>query len=257
MACLCPMALDPMVGHPGDVWTLLLAPYASCAPSCAHLSSPDFPPKLWRICQGLSMLDFAPEPDARLGCGPGGPLTERWAKPCPVSETLCVSRESGHRWRRLGREGTMLALGSKLHPTLLVSWGPGSDTILFLSQPHKHAHSHPLSSPPRWLWAAGRAHWAGALPWFLSTHSVVSGLEGVLPQCALQPSAVLLLSVWGSPGPLDTIAAAQAWLLRGPETPPSPAWPALPAQQPCWTTPFTRPHPRSSRILGSAFLCLS
>lgn len=135
--------------------------------------------------------------------------------------------------------------------------GPCSDTILFLSQPHKHAHPHPHSSPPWWLWAAGRAHWAGALLWFLNTHSVVSGPEEVLTQCGLQPSAVLLLSIWGSAGPLDTIAAAQAWLLRDPETPPSPAWPALPAQQPCWTTPFTRPHPLSSRILGSAFLCLS
>lgn len=52
----------------------------------------------------------------------------------------------------------MLVLGSKFHPTLLVLWGPGSDTILFLSQPHKHTHSHPLSSPPWWLWAAGRVH---------------------------------------------------------------------------------------------------
>lgn len=71
------------------------------------------------------------------------------------------------------------------------------------------------------------------------------------PQSGLQSSAVLL-SIWGGPGPLGTITAAQAWLLRGPETPPSPAWPALPAQQPCWDTPFSRPHPSLSWILGSA-----
>lgn len=186
-----------------------------------------------------------------------GALHLEMGKVLPCLRPFVVSRDSGHRWRRLDGEGMMRVLGSQFHPTLLVSWGPGSDTILFLSQPHKHAHPHPHSSPPWWLWVAGRAHWAGALLWFLNTHSVVSGPEEVLPQCGLQPSAVLLLSIWGSPGPLDTIAAAQAWLLRDPETPPSPAWPALPAQQPCRTTPFTRPHPLSSRILGSAFLCLS
>ena len=48
MACLCPMALDPMVGHPGDVWTLLLAHLPAVPPprSCAHLSSPDLPHSL-------------------------------------------------------------------------------------------------------------------------------------------------------------------------------------------------------------------
>lgn len=75
MVHLCPMGLDPMVDHPADVWTLLLTPSASCAPSRDHLSSPDLPRSLWRICQGLSVLDFAPEPDARLGCEPGGPVT--------------------------------------------------------------------------------------------------------------------------------------------------------------------------------------
>lgn len=104
-----------------------------------------------------------------------------------------------------------------------------------------------------WQGPPGLVRW----PWFLSTHSVVSGLEEVLPQCGLQPSVVLLLSIWGSPSPLVTIAAAPAWLLRGPETPPSPAWPALPAQQPCRATPFTRPHLLPFRILGSAFLRLS
>lgn len=120
-----------------------------------------------------------------------------------------------------------------------------------------HTHSHPHSSPPWWLWAAGRAHWAGALLWFLRTHSAVSGPKEVPPQCGLQISAVLLLSNQGSPGPSDTLAAFLAWLLRGPETPPSPAWPALPAQQPCRNTPFTRPRPLSSWILGPAFLSLS
>lgn len=120
-----------------------------------------------------------------------------------------------------------------------------------------HTHSHPHSSPPWWLWAAGRAHWAGALLWFLRTHSAVSEPEEVPPQCGLQLSAVLLLSNQGSPGPLDTLAASRAWLLGGPETPPSPAWPALPAQQPCRNTPFTRPHPLSSWILGPTFLSLS
>lgn len=62
------MALDPMVDHPGDVWTLLLT-HASCAPSCAHLSSPDLPLSLWRICQGLSVLGFAPEPELGVNLG--------------------------------------------------------------------------------------------------------------------------------------------------------------------------------------------
>lgn len=68
-----------------------------------------------------------------------------------------------------------LILGSKCFPTLLVSWSCGLDTLPSLSRPHMHTHSHPHSSPPWWLWAAGRGHWAGALLWFLSTHSAVSG----------------------------------------------------------------------------------
>lgn len=103
MVCLCPMSLDPMVGHPGDVWNLLLTSSASCAPSplLCPPPSPDRPLSLWSTCQGLSVLDFAPEPDARLGCGPGGPSLKGGQRLAVGLRPSAVSRESRHRWRRL------------------------------------------------------------------------------------------------------------------------------------------------------------
>lgn len=120
------MALDPMVGHSGDVWTLLLTRLPAVPPprSCAHLSSPDLPLSPWRIRQGLSVLDFVPEPDARLGCGPGGPSLRDGQNLALCLRPFVVSGESGHRRRKLDREDTALVLGSKFYPTLLVSWGP-------------------------------------------------------------------------------------------------------------------------------------
>lgn len=151
-----------------------------------------------------------------------------------------------------------LILGSKCFPTLLVSsWGCGLDTIPSLSRPHMHTHSHPHSSPPWWLWAAGRGHWAGALLWFLSTHSAVSGPRRSRLREVSSPPLSSSSAAGAAQAPVDTITAARAWLHGGPETPPSPARPALPAQQPCWNTPFARPHPLLCWVLGPAFLSLT
>lgn len=103
-----------------------------------------------------------------------------------------------------------------------------------------HTHTHTAHLPGGSGQLAGPT---GLVRCFgFSVHTVVSGLDEVLPQCGLQPSAVLFSASGAAQTPW-TIAAAEAWLLRGPETPPRPAWPALPAQQPCWDTPFTRATP--------------
>lgn len=73
----------------------------------------------------------------------------------------------------------MLVLGSKFHPTLLVLWGPGSDTILFLSQPVPQACT---LTPSQLTSLVALGGWQGSLGWCVglgfSVHTLCSFWAG-------------------------------------------------------------------------------